>query len=215
MHKIILFNLLIFKLLVNEVYAQDTLYFANGQKVVVKLTEIHPVEIVVKRVDVPDGPLIFVPRSNVLKVVYPNGVVENLYKQDNQSNINSLPRVLPMAYDTTLPLKTNGKVVFQKGKILSRDELDLLYLETNCKQASEVLNKTTPKSNLILKIVFGIIAVLLGVGLLIYLINFPYFGVIFLLFGIYIIIEGPFTYKKEKRKVINSSVEIYNQFRRR
>ena len=91
MLRIIFFSLLIFVFIVDHVHAQDTLYFVNGQKVVVKLTEIHPIEIEVKRIDVPDGPLIFIPRSNVLKVVYPNGVIENLYKQDNQSNINSLP----------------------------------------------------------------------------------------------------------------------------
>jgi len=38
-----------------------------------------------------------------------------------------------------------------------------------------------------LQIVFGIIAVLVGVALLIYLSSLPYLGVIFILFDIYII----------------------------
>jgi len=56
--------------------AQDTIYRTNHEKVVAKIQEVGTYEIKYKRYAAQDGPLYVLKRSEVWKIVYPDGTVE-------------------------------------------------------------------------------------------------------------------------------------------
>jgi hypothetical protein len=201
-------------LFATPIFAQDTLYFVNGQKVLVKLLEIHPSEIVFKRNDVPDGPSIFVIRSQVEKVVYANGLVDQLFKSDplNFNNNTPMPRVLAIPYDKNLPLETNGKVIHQKGKIISKKELKFLFQETKCSQATSVLKENIP-GRIKSAFTIGMIFIMLGITAMFLLpIDLLSVGLIALLIGLSLTFQSALTFKKERIKWTNKIVNSYNEF---
>ncbi len=59
-------------------FSQDTLFLKNGDKKVIKLVEVTPIEIKYKRGDNTDGPTYILDRREIVKVKYANGEEEQL-----------------------------------------------------------------------------------------------------------------------------------------
>lgn len=59
------------------VHAQDTIYRTDNQKVLAKIEEVGTTEIRYKRYGSPEGPLYIVKKSEVRKIVYADGTVED------------------------------------------------------------------------------------------------------------------------------------------
>ncbi len=60
------------------VYCQDTIIKTDGIKLISKITEITPVEIKYKRFDYLNGPLFIISKNNVAKIIFENGLSENI-----------------------------------------------------------------------------------------------------------------------------------------
>lgn len=76
----------IFLLASISVSAQDTLYKTNHEKVIVKVQQVGPNEIIYKRYNAPDGPVYLISPSEVIKIVYIDGHVDLFTDEDGNVN---------------------------------------------------------------------------------------------------------------------------------
>lgn len=72
--KLLLLPLII--LLCGRLAAQDSLYKRDGTVLAVKLIEVKPTELSYKRADYTNGPTFVINKSDLLKIRYANGSVE-------------------------------------------------------------------------------------------------------------------------------------------
>ncbi len=82
-------------LLANIICAQDTLCFKNTQKLVVFIKEISQTEVKYKKLELPDGPMYVVDKSEIAKIVYKNGYSETVKQVTESTNvaIDNQPKV--------------------------------------------------------------------------------------------------------------------------
>ena len=59
-------------------YCQDTIIKTDGTKLITKIAEITPIDIKYKRFDYLNGPLFIVSKNSVAKIIFENGVSENI-----------------------------------------------------------------------------------------------------------------------------------------
>jgi hypothetical protein len=114
--------------------AQDTIVKRNGDKVIVKLMEVKPSEVLYKRLDYLDGPLFTLQKQDIQFIGYANGVRESF--DDYVS-----PPVYKGGYPPLdLSIQTTGKYYYYKERRIS--EPDMISI-------AEKLND--PKINLMIK----------------------------------------------------------------
>ncbi|MES2836597.1 MAG: hypothetical protein V4667_03660 [Bacteroidota bacterium] len=94
----IIFLFLVF--LCSQAFAQDTIVFKSGAKAISKIEEINPETIKYRKLENIKGPLIIANRSDVLKIKYKNGTIDEIAFSPalNNEQIDT---------DTTLINKTN------------------------------------------------------------------------------------------------------------
>lgn len=107
-------------------YSQDTLFLKNGDKKVIKLTEVTPAEIKYKRGDNLTGPDYILDRREIEKVKYANGEVEQL---GINSPVTEQPVVVKSSPGGNRYLKIQNKKVFFVGEIVPDKTLKLFIDE--------------------------------------------------------------------------------------
>ncbi len=75
--KPILFTIFFFSLFFSGL-AQDTLLFNDNKKLVVIVKEVSQTEIQYKKIELPDGPMYIVNKSDIQKIIYKNGYSETI-----------------------------------------------------------------------------------------------------------------------------------------
>lgn len=78
-------------------HSQDTLFFKNASALVVIVKEISPDEVQYKKFELPDGPIYIVRKNDIEKIVYKNGIVENLAPSaaTNAATVQESPAASP------------------------------------------------------------------------------------------------------------------------
>jgi hypothetical protein len=88
--------------------AQDTLYLRRGEKMVVKILEINPDEIVYRRPELPEGPLYRIRKSEADSIRFSTGLVEVF---------GYLSRMMPEGqFQIQSQRETDGKLAFLRGR---------------------------------------------------------------------------------------------------
>jgi len=69
-------------------FSQDTLYFKNAGKSIVIVKEVSQKEIQYKKIEMPDGPMYIVNKSDIEKIVYKNGFSEIIKPSSEQAPVS-------------------------------------------------------------------------------------------------------------------------------
>jgi hypothetical protein len=77
----------------------DVLHLRNGKTVKIKVIEINEKEIIYKRVDNLNGPLIFIEKNDVEKIVYKNGVTEEFKFEKKLEDSKKTKQPVSQEYD--------------------------------------------------------------------------------------------------------------------
>ncbi|MCB0515609.1 MAG: hypothetical protein R2798_01875 [Chitinophagales bacterium] len=87
-----------------NVCAQDLIVLNSGEEKVVKIVEVNDKQVACKEIDKPEGITFYIDRSDIQRIVFDDGTVENLTKNaaDNVSDNNSL---------------SGGISMYEKGRI--------------------------------------------------------------------------------------------------
>ena len=107
-------------------YSQDTLFLKNGDKKVIKLTEVTPAEIKYKRGDNLTGPDYILDRREIVKVKYANGEEEQLGLSSPKQDT---PQVVKSESSGNRYLKIQHKNVFFVGEVISDRSLKIFIDE--------------------------------------------------------------------------------------
>lgn len=124
-------------LLVTTSFAQDTIVKKNNETIVAKITEISQSEIKYKRADLPDGPAYVVPKSEILRIKYVNGTVDEFVAQTTSTgngNASAKPDYILIMVDGTQ----------LKGKLISETSSEVVLLDNNIGQ--KTINRKKIKS---------------------------------------------------------------------
>lgn len=107
-----------------QLNAQDTLVKRSGDKLVVKLLEINPNNILYKRFDDPDGPVFSVLKQDIGKIIYSNGEHEVL---------QNAPQVeKEQLHYSELSIHANGRVFYYENeKIKETEMVSIVYKLSN------------------------------------------------------------------------------------
>lgn len=73
-----------------SVYAQDVLYFKNGQQQTGQVLTVEPQTVSYKKAENPTGPTYVVPKSELAKIMYANGSQDVWDVQPNPSASNTM-----------------------------------------------------------------------------------------------------------------------------
>lgn len=95
--------------------AQDTLVKRRGDKLVVKLVEINPHNILYKRFDYPDGPVFSILREEIAEIIYRNGARELLTKASPVEKTN--------VKHSELSIIKNGRAFYYQDKKIKEAEM--------------------------------------------------------------------------------------------
>lgn len=101
-------------------YSQDTLFLKNGDKKVIKLVEVTPIEVKYKRADVAEGPVYILDRREIVKVKYANGEEEQLGVTSSKA---SEPQLVKSNNSGNRQLTIRDKDVFFVGEKIPDTEL--------------------------------------------------------------------------------------------
>lgn len=96
-------------------FAQDRIYFKNGKITEAKILEINKTDISYKRQDNPDGPTYRDLKTDIDKLVYANGMVENFTVAKKEIQNNTAPAVTAAPEKTQEPEK--AKWQFKRNAI--------------------------------------------------------------------------------------------------
>lgn len=100
---------------INISFAQDTIYKKNGEKIIAKITELTPSEIKYKRFDYQDGPLYIESKSNVVSIIYSNGIKETV-KVEEVKTISA-----PADYYSSVNTASN-EITFRRNEYLYKNQ---------------------------------------------------------------------------------------------
>lgn len=89
--------------------AQDTLFFKNSNKIIVKVSEVTPTQIKYKRYDNLDGPLYSSLKSEISYIIYATGLKETLEGEQPQTAVK-----IPSS--SSEEESSDGLSYFEKGK---------------------------------------------------------------------------------------------------
>lgn len=115
-------------------FAQDTIINKGNEAIVAKIIEVSPSEVKYKRFDLPDGPVYVANKSEVLRIKYANGLVEQFATQpatQTKSNGNVSPDYILIMVDGTQ----------LKGKLVSETKTEVVLLDNNIGQRTISRNK--------------------------------------------------------------------------
>lgn len=109
--------------------AQDTIIKQNKEMVLAKILEISAEEVKYKRFDLTDGPLFTVLKSDILRIKYSNGSVDEFGKTPLPDAIiknNSAPADISKHYILTM---VDGTQL--RGKVVSENEKEVVFADNN------------------------------------------------------------------------------------
>lgn len=124
----LLFYFLFMSVLLSK--AQDTLYTANGNKIIAKVLEINPIEIKYKNPSNLEGPIYIISKSDVVLIQFSNGTNEiinaNPVSYTSQSNQNSrindsVIKTLPNFY------YMNSNLISINALALANSDITIIY----------------------------------------------------------------------------------------
>lgn len=103
--------------------AQDTITKLNGEKIIVKISEITPTEIRYKRLDLPDSPLYNESKTNVQSIKFSNGIEEKI----DQKLIPALPTTAP---PSSLRIEIVGNKFLYENTYINERALHKMLLQS-------------------------------------------------------------------------------------
>lgn len=117
-----------------KVFSQDTLFLRNGEQQIGKVFEISPNEVKYKKNDTTDGPTYIELKTNISKIKYKNGVVEEFeyIKPWNKPEENK--EFKPVALKKHTEMKQVGSRFWYGDKVLNESEMQDILLGTNYPQ---------------------------------------------------------------------------------
>lgn len=130
--------ILLFAFSISTLFAQDTIFKRNNDKIVAKVLEITPSEIKYKKFNFQDGPTYVDKKSEIQIIIYSNGMKEAFEQEIPKPPIN-------INYGSTANL--NYKIedfkmyyIFQNRKI-SQPEMQSILLNTNDKKITMLIGE--------------------------------------------------------------------------
>ncbi|MBY0427233.1 MAG: hypothetical protein K2Q22_16480, partial [Cytophagales bacterium] len=159
----------------NGLYAQDILVQKNGKEAAVKIIEINSQEVIYKYHNYLEGPVLIIPLDQVFLIVYENGkkeMADTLFGRKNNRISNTF------IIDDNLPpgVEMKNRGIFVEGLRLigGYDKMFQLLVASNQIEAQQQFlkgEKERKLSNQLLAagVLFESIAVVAGVGALVYL----------------------------------------------
>ncbi|MGQ0829286.1 MAG: hypothetical protein ACT4ON_12940 [Bacteroidota bacterium] len=117
--------------------AQDTIVKQNKEIVLAKVIEISTSEVKFKRFDLPDGPLFTLVKSEISKIKYSNGTVEefNTEKKVESTKATDLP---DLSHRYILIMNDGTQL---KGKIISETVTEVVFNDNNIGERTIVRTK--------------------------------------------------------------------------
>jgi len=124
-------------LYIPSIYAQDTIVKRNQEKIIAKILEVNPDNVVYKRYDYQNGPTFTAAKWELNYIVYGNGVKESFEGFPLPSISGNLNPIKKDLY-----IQTTGKFYYYKSqKIMEEDMLDIAW-KLNDKKINQMVNKT-------------------------------------------------------------------------
>lgn len=74
-----------------SVFAQDTIFYKKTGSIVVFVKEVSQKEVQYKKLEMPDGPMYIIDKSDIAKIVYKNGFTEEIKESVSETAVVATP----------------------------------------------------------------------------------------------------------------------------
>lgn len=102
-----------------SIHAQDRLFLKDGSEVLVQVLEVFSESIKYKRFENPSGPIYFIPKTEVVRIVYQNGQIEEI------TAIQKKPDIQPVSSKLRYGGPRIGLTYLQAGE--SKDQMNDIF----------------------------------------------------------------------------------------
>jgi len=132
-----LLAIFVFLMLSKSSDAQDTIIKQNNEIILAKITEISASEVKYKRFDLTDGPLFIIMKTDIAKIKYSNGMVEEFKSEKKAEPVTASGTDVTRQYILTM---NDGTKL--KGKITSETSAEVVFNDRN------IGEKTIPRTKI-------------------------------------------------------------------
>jgi hypothetical protein len=153
--------ILIFIFFFQTLHAQDTLVRRNGQKIAVKILEVHSEEIRYKRSDSPDGPLYFSKPWELNCIIYAGS---------RKEDYSSIPLPVVQVKPVDLSIQISGRSYYYKEHQLTENNMLAIAQQRKDKKVDLMIHATSDRKLMQSYFMYGGI-VMFGSGLVLQAIN--------------------------------------------
>lgn len=116
-------------------YAQDTIYKRTGEVLATKILEINPKDVSYKRLDLMDGPLFILNKTEIWKIKYFNGTIDFFDQVKEEKAVIVTPQTIPYSqskeYNEIQLSYRKGTYTYQGRRISDRS---VIFMSENRNQ---------------------------------------------------------------------------------
>lgn len=129
------FLILFFAVIQLASYAQDTIYKRTGEVLATKILEVNPKDVSYKRLDLMDGPLFILNKTEIWKIKYFNGTIDFFDQVKEEKSIVVMPQAIPYSqskeYNEIQLSYRKGSYTYQGRRISDRS---VIFISENRNQ---------------------------------------------------------------------------------